>query len=133
MNELRALMETTAAQAPVEGVGWLLLHSVWQFALIAPLASIGLRLIPRRSSSARYWLMILALVMTLLVPSLTWSLISSETNVLVAVTTQQTDERNETSSNDRVRPTPPFDPDRLQIRSLHQYQDWKRKPNHQDW
>jgi hypothetical protein len=108
MNGILSLVEATAAHTPVERIGWLLLHSVWQFALIALLAIIGLRLTPRRSSAARYWLMISALVMTLLVPPLTWSLIPGEPQVLVTV--RQINQTDEIAANDLAPPAEPMLP-----------------------
>ena len=38
----------------VERLGWVLVHSLWQFALIALLASVTVRLLRRHSAALRY-------------------------------------------------------------------------------
>ena len=45
----------------MDRLGWVLVHSVWQFALIALAAMILDRGMRRSSSAARYWALLVAL------------------------------------------------------------------------
>src|SRR4051794_16703568 len=56
----------------VERLGWVLVHSVWQFALIALAALVLQRVMQRASSATRYWVLLLALVTLMVAPVATW-------------------------------------------------------------
>src|SRR3954469_3377156 len=58
--------------AVVERLGWVLVHSVWQFALIALAALVLQRVMQRASSATRYWVLLLALVTLMVAPVATW-------------------------------------------------------------
>ncbi len=62
----------------VERVGWLLVHSLWQFALIALVAAAGVRMMRRSSSAARYGVLVLAMLAMTVAPLATWFLLPSE-------------------------------------------------------
>ncbi|TWU07801.1 M56 family metallopeptidase [Stieleria varia] len=52
-------------------VGWTLVHSVWQFAIIAAFLAVTLGLVRRRSSHVRYALMLIAMMAMVVVPAMT--------------------------------------------------------------
>src|SRR4051812_43148638 len=56
----------------VERLGWVLVHSAWQFALIALAALVLQRAMQRASSAARYGVLLLALGTMLAAPVATW-------------------------------------------------------------
>jgi len=58
-------------------LGWTLLHSLWQVALLGLLARLGLRLLRSRSAGSRYLLACAGLVLMLAVPAATWRLLAS--------------------------------------------------------
>jgi beta-lactamase regulating signal transducer with metallopeptidase domain len=60
------------ASAWVTNVGWLLLHSVVQFTLVAVVASMAMSLIRRSAASMRYWVLLAAIGMMLAGPAVTW-------------------------------------------------------------
>ena len=60
----------------VERLGWTLVHSAWQLAMVAIVAALvdlGLR---RRSANARYAVGVAALVMMFALPCVTWTLVA---------------------------------------------------------
>src|SRR6185295_13165722 len=57
----------------VESIGWLLVHSLWQFAAIAIVAAALLWLLRRASAQMRYWCGLLALCAMVAAPLTTWS------------------------------------------------------------
>lgn len=75
MNSLFGFLDIEASRVLVEQIGWLLVHSLWQFALIA-LGACGLARILRRSSaSSRYLVQTAALILMVLAPVCTWFLL----------------------------------------------------------
>ena len=62
----------------VERLGWLLVHSVWQFALIALAALLLERVMQRSSAAARYWVLLAALGTMLAAPVVTWFALPQE-------------------------------------------------------
>ncbi|MBI2381751.1 MAG: TonB family protein [Gammaproteobacteria bacterium] len=64
--------------ALAERLGWVLIHSLWQCALVALALYALLRFVPRRYANARYGLAGLALVVSVLAPVLTFFLLASE-------------------------------------------------------
>src|SRR5436305_15230856 len=58
--------------ALIERLGWMLLHSVWQFALIALVVMVLERAMRRFSAGARYGVFLLALGAMTLAPAATW-------------------------------------------------------------
>ena len=53
------------SESLVERLGWVLVHSLWQFALAALLASVAVRALRRRSAATRYGVLVVALAMAL--------------------------------------------------------------------
>ncbi len=56
----------------VERLGWVLVHSLWQFALVALLAGAISRAMRRSSSAARYGVHVVAMGVMVVVPLVTW-------------------------------------------------------------
>lgn len=59
----------------VERIGWLLVHSVWQFALVALVLAAVLQAMRRRSANARYCACVLAWAAIATMPAVTWMLL----------------------------------------------------------
>ncbi|MDB5392198.1 MAG: TonB domain/peptidase domain protein [Planctomycetaceae bacterium] len=58
----------------VERLGWVLVHSVWQFAIVALLVGLVIRTLRRRSAAIRYCLLVAAMALSVVAPGLTWVL-----------------------------------------------------------
>ncbi len=58
----------------VERLGWVLVHSLWQFALVALLAGVIARAMRRNSSAARYGVHVVAMGVMVVTSLVTWSL-----------------------------------------------------------
>lgn len=56
------------SQAAVEFLGWILVHSLWQFALVALLAGITVRALQQYSSALRYLVLVSALSGSMILP-----------------------------------------------------------------
>ncbi len=87
----------------VERLGWVLVHSLWQFALVALLAGVISRAMRRSSSAARYGVHVVAMGVMVVVPLVTW-LISRDDLASRAALTPGEVPRVATSS----RPEPSF-------------------------
>ncbi|MEM9656816.1 MAG: M56 family metallopeptidase, partial [Planctomycetota bacterium] len=59
----------------VTQIGWLLVHSVWQFTLIVIVVTALLRWLPQSSAAVRYGLSLAGLTAVLLAPAVTWVLL----------------------------------------------------------
>src|SRR3954453_7360848 len=68
----------------VERLGWVLVHSVWQFALIALAALVLQRVMQRASSATRYWVLLMALGTMMAAPVGPWLAIPHESTVAEA-------------------------------------------------
>src|SRR5262245_36466500 len=55
-----------------ESLGWVLVHSLWQFALLALLAGVLVRLMHRQAASARYIVLATGMAAMAAAPVLTW-------------------------------------------------------------
>ena len=62
----------------VERLGWVLVHSLWQFALMALLAGVTVQALRRRSAALRYVVLVVALVVSVAAPLATWFLQPSD-------------------------------------------------------
>jgi beta-lactamase regulating signal transducer with metallopeptidase domain len=67
-------------QRMVEQVGWLLIHSVWQFAAVALLALVVDRCLRRAAATARYAMLLTAMLLIVLAPLCTWPFLPSARN-----------------------------------------------------
>lgn len=73
MNPLLLIREL-ASDVLVERLGWVLVHSLWQFTLIAFVAAIVVRLLGRRRAAARYAVLVGAMAVLVASPVATWCL-----------------------------------------------------------
>ena len=71
--------EILAASRLVENLGWTLLHTVWQFALIAFILLLLRRVLPQISAHARYTIAVCALGLALVLPVATFLNLSGNT------------------------------------------------------
>ncbi|HEY2249781.1 MAG TPA: hypothetical protein VGH74_01925, partial [Planctomycetaceae bacterium] len=62
------------SDAVVERLGWILVHSLWQFTLVALLAAAIVRALRRSSAKLRYLVLVVAMGVSVGVPVLTWML-----------------------------------------------------------
>jgi beta-lactamase regulating signal transducer with metallopeptidase domain/outer membrane protein assembly factor BamB len=66
------------SEAVVECLGWALVHSLWQFALVTLLASLAVRAMQQTSSKLRYGVLVTAMVVSVAAPMATWLLVSRD-------------------------------------------------------
>jgi|GEM_PF-6246471 len=64
-----------ATDQAVERLGWVLIHSLWQFTVIALLAATIVRWLQCSSASVRYGVLVAALFASILAPAVTWQLV----------------------------------------------------------
>src|SRR5205085_7425678 len=90
----------------IERLGWVLVHSVWQFAFIALAAMVLERVMRRCSAAARYGALLLALGAMMAAPVTTWLAIPHESKIGEAsVASNETAERpGETDVPERAEP-----------------------------
>jgi internalin A len=100
--------------AIIERLGWVLVHSVWQLALIAMAALVLQRAMRRASAAMRYWVLLLVLGAMLATPIATWLTIPHEGTVAEvsaasneSVARPEPSDVSETTESDRVS-TPPL-------------------------
>ncbi len=76
--------ETLVSPEIVERLGWLLVHSLWQFALIGMAAFVFERAMRRYSAGARYSLLMAAMLLIVFAPIYTWCLLPERAGGLAA-------------------------------------------------
>ena len=76
----------------VERLGWMLVHSLWQLAIVAVRAAVLLRLLRNRSARMRYAVAVAMLALMAIGPAATWCFISVEP--VQRVSSSRTDERS---------------------------------------
>src|SRR5437899_1130054 len=59
----------------VERLGWVLVHSLWQFAVAALIAAVVVRALRRRSAEVRYAVLVAAMGVAVAAPMATWMLL----------------------------------------------------------
>src|SRR4051794_33960095 len=62
------------SESVVERLGWVLVHSLWQFALVALLAGAVTRALRQHSAATRYGVLLVAMAVSLTAPVATWML-----------------------------------------------------------
>ena len=84
----------------VERLGWMLVHSLWQLAIVAVLAAVLLRLLRNRSARMRYAMAVAMLALMAVGPVATWCLVSVEPVPLrmASQTEEQTEAGREVAS-----------------------------------
>ena len=75
---MNAWLQTLLGSPLVERFGWVLVHSLWQIALIAALFALAMRLMRRRSANARYVVGCAAMVLMVVWPTATAALMSTD-------------------------------------------------------
>src|SRR6516162_9128692 len=76
MNMLRVIA-WPISESFVERLGWMLVHSLWQFALVALLAGLSVRTMRYSSAAARSGVLLFALAALIAAPIATWILTPS--------------------------------------------------------
>jgi hypothetical protein len=61
----------------VERIGWVLVHSLWQFSLIALIVGVVLRLLQGRSASQRYGVLTASMAVLVVISMATWMVLPS--------------------------------------------------------
>ena len=69
---LEFLTQSLAHSSLADRIGWVLVHSLWQFALVALLAVVLQWALKRRSAITRYWSLLAAMFVMVAVPIATW-------------------------------------------------------------
>lgn len=69
------MISITPATFPIERLGWLLIHSIWQFAILALVIAVLLRLLRSAPATVRYWASLLALGIMVIAPVVTFLLL----------------------------------------------------------
>jgi beta-lactamase regulating signal transducer with metallopeptidase domain len=59
----------------IERLGWVLVHSVWQFAVVAIVAGMLVAVLRRRTATSRYAVLVTAMLLIVAVPCATWMMI----------------------------------------------------------
>jgi beta-lactamase regulating signal transducer with metallopeptidase domain len=77
MNPLLAF-GVPSAEFMIECLGWVLVHSLWQFAVVAWAAGVTVRALRRRSAELRYGVLVAAIGVVSIAPVVTWILLSSD-------------------------------------------------------
>lgn len=91
----------------IENIGWLLVHSIWQFALWGLIALILLKCLRRASSATRYATLVGVLLLLTLTPVATWSLLPDAPQPVAHSEPEATED-----AAPRVEPVLPAEPDR---------------------
>ena len=58
----------------ISRIGWTLIHTLWQFALVALAAFVVQRALRRRSAAMQYWALLAAMAVMVAAPLATWFL-----------------------------------------------------------
>jgi beta-lactamase regulating signal transducer with metallopeptidase domain len=69
------LLPVPAMSATMERLGWVLLHSLWQFAAVAAAVALVLALLGRSTSAARHGVLVAGLLAMAVLPVVTWGLL----------------------------------------------------------
>lgn len=80
------LLAANPLSPQIDRFGWLLLHSLWQFTLMALFASITLRALRQRSSTLRYNTLVGILALSVVAPVVTWLVLPETITEIVSST-----------------------------------------------
>ena len=89
----------------VDRIGWLLVHSIWQIAVIAIVVAIMLRSLPTRSANVRYSVCLLGLISIAAAPWITLGTLPDSTANRVAADRAVTSVESQTTDSISVPPT----------------------------
>jgi beta-lactamase regulating signal transducer with metallopeptidase domain len=84
MNAFQA-WEWLTSVAMVERFGWVLIHSLWQFALVALAARVTVQAMRRHSAAMRYGVLVAALAVSVVAPAATWWQMIGDNSAPVAI------------------------------------------------
>ena len=62
----------------VDRIGWLLIHSLWQFTLVAFAVMVILRMMRRSTAAVRYWTCVAAMAATVIILAATWQFLPAD-------------------------------------------------------
>jgi beta-lactamase regulating signal transducer with metallopeptidase domain len=82
MFSLQHVFDSIRSPALVHTIGWLLMHSLWQFSLIAIAALVFGQSLRSQSATKRYWMLICAMFLTVLSTTVTWCIQPMDREVL---------------------------------------------------
>ncbi|MGV3608049.1 MAG: M56 family metallopeptidase [Planctomycetaceae bacterium] len=74
----RPAFEWLVSQFDVERLGWVLLHSLWQFTLVTLLAAAVVRTLRRKSSALRYGVLVTSMTVSVTAPAVTLMLLPND-------------------------------------------------------
>ncbi len=66
------MLQFLTQSAWADRIGWVLVHSLWQFALVALVVIVLQRALQRCSAVTRYWALLAAMLIMVAVPVVTW-------------------------------------------------------------
>ena len=72
------------SETVVERLGWTLVHSLWQFVLVALLSGVAVRAMRRTSSTLRYFVLVTAMIVSVAAPIATWLLMPRDVPTTLA-------------------------------------------------
>lgn len=104
------VIHAVSSAAFSQSIGWLLVHSLWQFTLVSLLAAIVTRVMRRHSSASRYWIFVAALSLMVVFPIATWYLTPVEHDRLSVADVPTYSSLSDAEIEDR---TPPGDAGRV--------------------
>src|SRR5260370_42513822 len=90
----------------VERLGWVLVHSLWQFAIVALIAGVAVRALLRRSAEVRYAVLVAAMGGSVAAPAATWMLLPGDAANAMASRGAVPVEENADASNQPVDAPP---------------------------
>ena len=79
----------------IENIGWTLLHSFWQIALVAFVLFFLLKLLRGFSANARYWISVFAFAFVVAIPALTFYQLNKTSSVTFS--------NNQISQNEKLK------------------------------
>jgi hypothetical protein len=74
-------LQTVITQPQIERLGWVLLHSLWQFAVASAFVAAVIHVLRQRSAALRYGVLVAALPLMVGASLVTWSLMLVRQNV----------------------------------------------------
>ena len=107
----------------VENIGWTLLHSLWQIALIAFVLFILLKIFRKAPANVRYWISVFALVFAVAIPVLTFYQLNKTSALNLS------DSEISKSQNIKISEKPFFTPENSALQIENKNESANTKPN----
>jgi len=108
----------------IQALGWTLLHSLWQGALIAILLALGMVLLRKNSSKIRYFVAASALGAFFLASVITFGVLYWTNTSQKVATTSKVYQLQEQNINTQKTATPNFQVEVAEVPTLKKYQNW---------